>query len=111
MARASQWWRACRWMSGHVSPLPQRSSWLPSPASAGRAGAFRLSRRCKTEAADMAASGTWNLLMQTPIGERKATLTLQGTGTLTGTLAAEGSTTQIFDGQETGGAVTFKASI
>ena len=58
----------------------------------------------------MAADGTWNLVMNTPIGERKATLTLQGSGALTGSLAAEGNTTPIFDGKETG-AVIFKASI
>lgn len=59
----------------------------------------------------MAADGTWNLVMSTPIGERKATLNLQGSGALTGTLAAEGNTTPILDGQETGNAVTFKAAI
>jgi len=59
----------------------------------------------------MAADGTWNLVMSTPIGERKATLTLQGSGALTGSLAAEGATTPIFDAQETGNAVTFKAAI
>ena len=50
----------------------------------------------------MAADGTWNLVMQTPIGDRKATLTLTGTGAISGSLSAEGNTTQIFDGKETG---------
>src|SRR6476661_3401122 len=59
----------------------------------------------------MAVAGTWYLVMQTPIGERKATLTLAGTGALSGTLAAEGAATAIFDGKETGNAVSFKASI
>ena len=59
----------------------------------------------------MAADGTWNLVMNTPIGERKATLTLQGSGALTGSLAAEGNTTPILDGQESGNAVSFKAAI
>ncbi|MET0194800.1 MAG: hypothetical protein ABW200_15685 [Hyphomicrobiaceae bacterium] len=59
----------------------------------------------------MAADGTWNLVMNTPIGERKATLTLQGSGALTGSLAAEGNTTPILDGQETGNTVSFKAAI
>ena len=49
--------------------------------------------------------------MSTPIGERKATLTLQGSGALTGSLAAEGNTTPVFDAQETGNAVSFKAAI
>ena len=59
----------------------------------------------------MAADGTWNLVMQTPIGDRKATLTLAGTGAISGSLSAEGNTTQIFDGKETGNTVAFKASI
>ena len=59
----------------------------------------------------MPAEGTWNLVMNTPIGERKAALTLKGGGALSGTLAAEGNTTQIFDGSETGNAVSFKAAI
>jgi hypothetical protein len=59
----------------------------------------------------MAAEGTWNVVMNTPIGERKAALTLKGAGALSGTLAAEGNTTQIFDGNETGNAVSFKAAI
>jgi hypothetical protein len=59
----------------------------------------------------MAADGTWNLVMQTPIGDRKATLTLTGTGAISGSLSAEGNTTQIFDGEETGNAIAFKASI
>ena len=59
----------------------------------------------------MAADGTWNLVMQTPIGDRKATLTLTGTGAISGSLSAEGNTTQIFDGKETGNTVAFKASI
>ena len=59
----------------------------------------------------MAADGTWNLVMQTPIGDRKATLTLTGTGAISGSLSAEGNTTQIFDGHENGNAVKFKASV
>ncbi len=42
----------------------------------------------------MSAAGTWNLVMQTPIGERKVTLTLQSAGgTLTGKMSAEGNST------------------
>ena len=59
----------------------------------------------------MAAAGTWNIVMNTPIGDRKAALTLQGSGALTGNLAAEGNTTPIFDGNESGNAVKFKASV
>jgi hypothetical protein len=59
----------------------------------------------------MAAAGTWNIVMNTPIGDRKADLTLAGSGALTGTLAAEGNSTAIFDGHENGNAVKFKASV
>ena len=42
----------------------------------------------------MSADGTWNLTMQTPMGERRSTLTLSTAGgTLTGTQQAEGDTT------------------
>ena len=60
----------------------------------------------------MSADGTWNLVMQTPIGERKSSLTLKSAGAaLTGALAAEGNITQIFDGKADGTAVSWKASI
>src|SRR5260370_40301026 len=51
----------------------------------------------------MAVDGTWNLTMQTPMGERRATLvaTAQG-GTLTGKQSAGGATTAIFDGAANG---------
>ena len=48
----------------------------------------------------MSAAGTWNLVMQTPIGERKSTLTLQEAGgALTGKMAAEGGTVDIYEGK------------
>ena len=47
----------------------------------------------------MAVDGNWNLTMTTPMGERQATLNLKSAGgTLTGTQAAEGNSTEIFDG-------------
>lgn len=61
----------------------------------------------------MAVDGTWKCVMQTPIGERKSTLTLasQG-GTLTGTLTGEeGNSTPILEGTANGDDVAFKASI
>ena len=47
----------------------------------------------------MAVDGNWNIVMSTPMGERKATLTLKSAGgTLTGTQGADGNSTEIFDG-------------
>jgi hypothetical protein len=61
----------------------------------------------------MSSDGTWNLVMQTPIGERKATLVLNNAGTvLTGKLTSEeGKSTDIFDGAVSGGSVGWKAAI
>ena len=59
----------------------------------------------------MAAEGTWNIVMNTPIGDRKAALSLKGSGALSGTLAAEGNSTAIFDGNENGNAIKFKAAV
>jgi hypothetical protein len=61
----------------------------------------------------MSAAGTWTLTMQTPIGERKATITLQAAGgALTGRMAAEdGSTVDIYDGKLAGAAASWKANI
>jgi hypothetical protein len=61
----------------------------------------------------MSAAGTWKLVMQTPIGERKSTLTLQEAGgALTGKLAAEdGNSVDIHDGKAAGNSVSWKADI
>ncbi len=60
----------------------------------------------------MAADGTWKLVMTTPIGERKATLSLSTQGGLSGTMTSEeGKTTQIFDASASGDDVAFKAAI
>ena len=60
----------------------------------------------------MAVDGNWNLTMSTPMGERKATLTLLASGgTLTGTQGADGNSTEIFDGAISGDAVNWKVSI
>lgn len=59
----------------------------------------------------MAAAGTWTLVLQTPIGERTATLVVDGSSPPTGTLTAEGRTTQILDAQEAGTTLTWKATI
>ena len=61
----------------------------------------------------MSADGTWNLVMKTPIGERKATLALQAAGgALSGKMTnEEGNSTDIFEGKASGNAVSFKAAI
>ena len=60
----------------------------------------------------MSADGTWNLTMQTPMGERRSTLTLATSGgTLTGSQEAEGNTTEITDGSVSGNDVSWKVAI
>jgi hypothetical protein len=60
----------------------------------------------------MAADGTWNLTMDTPMGERRSTLTLATSGgTLTGKQEAEGNTTDISDGTVSGNDVSWKVAI
>ena len=60
----------------------------------------------------MAADGTWNLTMQTPMGERRSTLTLSTSGgTLTGKQEAEGNTTDIAEGSVNGDELSWKVSI
>jgi hypothetical protein len=60
----------------------------------------------------MSVDGNWNITMSTPMGERKATLTLKNSGgTLTGTQGADGNSTEIFDGTADGDDVAWKVSI
>lgn len=60
----------------------------------------------------MAVDGTWNLTMQTPMGERTSTVTLASAGgALTGTQAADGDQTEIFDGSTSGDDATWKVKI
>ena len=61
----------------------------------------------------MSADGTWKLSMQTPLGDRKATLTLASAGgALTGKLTGEeGNTTDIYEGKLDGNAASWKADI
>ncbi len=60
----------------------------------------------------MAADGTWNLTLDTPMGERRSTLTLSTAGgTLTGSQEAEGNTTDITDGSVAGDSVSWKVAI
>jgi hypothetical protein len=60
----------------------------------------------------MSVDGTWNLTMETPMGERRSTLTLSTAGgTLTGKQEAEGNTTDIADGTVNGNSASWKVSI
>jgi hypothetical protein len=60
----------------------------------------------------MSVDGTWNLTMQTPMGERRATVVLSAAGgTLTGEQSAEGKSGAIFDGTVSGDDVAWKISI
>jgi hypothetical protein len=60
----------------------------------------------------MAVDGTWNLTMDTPMGERASTLMVRASGgKLEGTQSAEGQTTQIFDGTVDGNNLGWKVSI
>ena len=60
----------------------------------------------------MAADGTWNLTMNTPMGDRRSTLTLSTSGgTLTGTQEAEGNATEIASGTVNGNDVSWQVSI
>src|SRR5437764_9327819 len=60
----------------------------------------------------MAVDGNWNITMSTPMGDRKATLSLKNAGgTLTGTQGADGNSTEIFEGTASGDDVAWKVSI
>ena len=69
----------------------------------------------------MSVDGNWKITMSTPMGERKADLTLKSEGatltllnsggTLTGTQGADGNSAEIFDGTISGDAVNWKVSI
>ena len=60
----------------------------------------------------MSADGTWNLTMETPMGERRSTITLSTAGgALTGKQEAEGNTTDIAEGSVSGNSVSWKVSI
>ena len=60
----------------------------------------------------MAVDGVWNLVMSTPMGERKAQLSVKAVGDkLTGVQGADGNSGEIFDGTVTGDDVAWKISI
>jgi hypothetical protein len=58
------------------------------------------------------ADGNWNLVVSTPMGERRATLSLKAGGdTLAGTQMADGNIAEIFDGTVNGNQLSWKVSI
>jgi len=60
----------------------------------------------------MSVSGTWTLTMQSPLGERRATLVLsQSDAGLTGTQSGEGASGEIFGGTVQGDRLTWKFAI
>ena len=60
----------------------------------------------------MSVDGTWNLTMQTPMGERRATLVVTADGgTLKGKQSADGNSIDIFEGTVKGNDVSWKVSI
>jgi hypothetical protein len=60
----------------------------------------------------MSVDGSWNLTMETPMGERNATLDVTSAGgTLTGKQSADGNSADIFDGTVDGNDVAWKVSI
>jgi hypothetical protein len=61
----------------------------------------------------MSAAGTWKLAMQTPIGERNVTLTLQEAGgAISGKMTAEdGNAVDIYEGKLAGNSASWKANI
>jgi|SRR5271154_2535097 len=60
----------------------------------------------------MTADGNWNLVVTTPMGERRATLSARTEGTtLKGSQVADGNSAEIFDGTVDGNAISWKISI
>ena len=60
----------------------------------------------------MSAAGSWNISMETPMGTRKALLTLSAEGAaLTGTMAVDAGSTAIKDGKIDGNKVSWKTDI
>jgi hypothetical protein len=58
------------------------------------------------------ADGNWSLVVSTPMGERRATLSLKADGgALTGSQMADGNTAEIFDGTVNGNQLSWKVSI
>lgn len=60
----------------------------------------------------MSFNGTWNIVMQTPMGNRDAKLTLsEDGGSLSGTMAAEGQDTAIENAKVEGGTASWDVNV
>lgn len=60
----------------------------------------------------MSVDGNWTITMETPMGERKASLSLASAGTkLTGKLSGDAGSTDIYDGTVNGNTVAWKTNI
>jgi hypothetical protein len=60
----------------------------------------------------MTADGNWSLVVATPLGDRRAILSLTTEGTtLKGSQMADGNATEILDGAVNGNAISWKVSI
>ena len=60
----------------------------------------------------MTADGNWNLVVSTPMGERRGSLSLKTEGsTVKGSQMADGNSTEIFDGSVNGNVICWKVSI
>ena len=60
----------------------------------------------------MTADGNWNLVVSTPMGERRGSLSLKTEGsTVKGSQMADGNSTEIFDGTVNGDEISWKVSI
>lgn len=60
----------------------------------------------------MAADGTWTLTMETPMGERKASVSVTTSGTvLKGTQSAEGENGEIYEGSANANDLAWKVDI
>jgi hypothetical protein len=60
----------------------------------------------------MSAEGNWNLVVSTPMGDRRGSLSLKTEGTtVKGSQMADGNSTEIFDGTVNGNEIFWKVSI
>jgi hypothetical protein len=60
----------------------------------------------------MTTDGNWNLVVSTPMGERRSTLSMKTEGnTLKGSQMADGNSADIFDGNVNGDEISWKVSI
>ena len=60
----------------------------------------------------MVADGTWNIVVASPIGERRSVVSLKTEGgALTGDQSADGDSSAIFDGTIDGNDIAWKVSI